>query len=276
MRTRVLIAVGVLWASGCGTIRPEAEATQSGVHPAGILDPNNPQEFHGALLAATGWNFNACTVCHGGDFAGGQSGVSCLTCHPGGPVCASCHGGAAGAAPPTDLSGNTAISAIGVGTHQSHLQAPHRLRGPILCQDCHIVPATVGSPGHLDNTGPAPVFPADPNFMSLGQAAGAIPQWNRTSGRCTNVYCHGGGATLAQDESANLLRDPLWTQPGQAACGTCHGVPPSDFYHVPTLRLFDCVTCHPATMDATGALIVTGPPGAETSAHINGVVDVVP
>ena len=38
----------------------------------------------------------------------------------------------------------------------------------------------------------------------------------------------------------------------------------------PTLRLSDCAGCHPATMDATGTLLVTGFPGAQTSAHING------
>ena len=33
----------------------------------------------------------------------------------------------------------------GVGVHQSHLQATHRLRGPIACGDCHIVPSSMMS-----------------------------------------------------------------------------------------------------------------------------------
>jgi hypothetical protein len=37
---------------------------------------------------------------------------------------------------------------------------------------------------------------------------------------------------------------------------------------------FDCSSCHPRTVDPAGVVIVSGPPGAETSAHINGVIDV--
>jgi hypothetical protein len=61
--------------------------------------------------------------------------------------------------------------------------------------------------------------------------------------------------------------------PGEAACGSCHGIPPTDGTHNPALRLSDCVTCHPRTVDAFGNILVSGPLGAQTSEHINGTID---
>jgi predicted CxxxxCH...CXXCH cytochrome family protein len=189
-------------------------------------------------------------------------------------TCYACHGSSASLAPPRDIVGNRDISAIGVGVHQSHLQATHRLRGTLACSDCHAVPSRVDSPGHILPDQPAPVFPTGSGPLVLAQADGAQPRWDRGTARCSDVYCHGGGRKLSADTAAGLRRTPLWTQTGEAYCGACHGIPPRDAAHVSTLRLTDCVNCHPATMDALGTLLVTGLPGAETSAHINGVVDV--
>ena len=188
--------------------------------------------------------------------------------------CTACHGSPASIAPPFDVSRNSDVSAIGVGVHQSHLQATHRLRGAMTCSDCHLVPSSITSPGHISADQSAPVFPSTPSFVSVAQADGAIPRWDRVTQRCSDVYCHGGGRKLSLDSASGLLKNPLWTQTGQAYCGACHGIPPRDAAHVSTLRLVDCVNCHPATMDAAGTLLVTGFPGAESSAHINGVIDV--
>jgi hypothetical protein len=38
----------------------------------------------------------------------------------------------------------------------------------------------------------------------------------------------------------------------------------------------DCASCHPRTVNPSGDIIVAGPVGAESSAHMNGVVDVAP
>jgi hypothetical protein len=38
----------------------------------------------------------------------------------------------------------------------------------------------------------------------------------------------------------------------------------------------DCVSCHPRTVDPAGQIIISGPRGAETSAHMNGALDVAP
>lgn len=205
---------------------------------------------------------------------GGLHGNGKADLGDGSGMCWACHGEKDNPAPPGDLQRGGAVSAVGVGAHQSHLKGSHRLRGPIPCGDCHVVPQKLDSPGHIDDDLPAEVFPQVAGFTSLAQADEAQPRWDHGTARCADVYCHGGGKRMRKDGAASLLRTPLWTQPGQAACGTCHGIPPLDADHDPKQRLTECATCHPATMDPTGALRVTGPPGAETSTHINGVVDV--
>lgn len=449
-RAGVLIALALaLLASGplgCGTPRRlDGERSQgTKVHRSGVLNPDDQEAFHGALLRGAGWDFTACAPCHGEDLRGGASGVSCLSCHkegvtacatchsarrmsgahpahllgatqgkplgcaechrtpkdyrdpghlyeedgaartrpvevvfgalaaavpkgitrtvapawqpeartcayvychggasldrdtqatntrpgwiadpklaacgtchglppashersqtrcylchnrtagadrallPGGlhvsgvaelgdgsGKCNACHGGPGGAAPPGDLLRGEDPSSIGVGAHQAHMQATHRLRGPLACGDCHQVPEQVDSPGHLDADGVAEVFPSG-TAGGLAFRDGARPRWDRAAARCDGDYCHGGGQKLARDMTPGLLRAPVWTKPGQAACGTCHGVPPKDGDHAPGLRLQDCATCHPATMDPSGAILLSGPRGAETSAHMNGVID---
>ena len=154
--------------------------------------------------------------------------------------CDGCHGSAQNPAPPTDLSGNTFTTAIGVGAHQKHLSGGG-LRGPVPCTTCHQVPSQITDPGHL-HPGPANVD------ASLG--------WDRTSQTCGTAWCHRG--TL-----------PVWTTEGTAGCGTCHGIPPADANHSPSMTLATCTTCHAATMDATGNIIITN----GTSHHIDGVID---
>ena len=56
---------------------------------------------------------------------------------------------------------------------------------------------------------------------------------------------------------------------GQVSCGSCHGIPPSDAAHAPTMTLTSCATCHPGTVDAFGNILVTN----GISEHMNGVVD---
>ena len=51
-----------------------------------------------------------------------------------------------------------------------------------------------------------------------------------------------------------------------AYCGTCHGVPPSDSSHAANLKLSDCATCHPTTIDPSGAFVSGG-------THLDGVID---
>jgi predicted CxxxxCH...CXXCH cytochrome family protein len=194
-----------------------------------------------------------CSRCHASP-PPSHARTDCATCHPAAPHidgalqlgrttgCDGCHGTAASPAPPVDLAGNTATTALGVGAHQAHLQGRSRLAAPIACSTCHVVPAAVTSPGHIDSAGPAQVA------AGLG--------WDRTSETCASAWCHGPGR-------------PRWTGSGEVSCGSCHGIPPSDASHTPGMPLTSCATCHPGTVDAFGNIIVTG----ANSEHINGVVD---
>jgi hypothetical protein len=105
--------------------------------------------------------------------------------------------------------------------------------------------AMISSIGHLDSAAPAEV-------------ASAIG-WDRATGTCT-AACHGSSR-------------PVWTTTGAAVCGACHGVPPSDASHTAAMKLSDCATCHPGSVDRTGYPIVTDGPNGPTSEHINGHVD---
>jgi predicted CxxxxCH...CXXCH cytochrome family protein len=221
---------------------------------------------HGAVLGAAGgsasepsWASNPpgpapCSSCHGAP-PPNHADSTCATCHPsgvahvdgvidigfGGSGCSACHGSESSPAPPRDLAGNTFISAIGVGAHQAHLRAPSGLAAPIACTACHAVPSSVLSPGHIDSTGPAEVV------ATLG--------WDRASATCASAWCHGDAR-------------PRWTEAGGAACGTCHGVPPTSAPHTAGMSLTACASCHARTMDAIGRFIPGG-------AHLDGDVDVV-
>jgi len=240
------------------------------------------------VWTATGQGQAGCGGCHGLPPSDHVTTASCTGCHPDLPAdrhldgklqlgddsgtCSACHGEGDDPAPPRDLGGNRLASALGVGAHQEHLRAG-RLRGPIACGECHVVPAQLTSPGHLDPDPPAEVLPAGTG--TLARADGANPVWERASASCSGVYCHGGGAKLAGDSAPGLHREPVWTRVGldEATCGTCHGVPPVDGVHAPTLSLSDCHGCHAGSVDEFGRPIISGPPGAETSEHIDGNVD---
>jgi predicted CxxxxCH...CXXCH cytochrome family protein len=206
------------------------------------------------------WNKDArqiaCDGCHGDPPASHGGATDCKVCHsPSAPHidgvvnfgdgsggCTACHGGPSGPAPPRDVSGETSYTAIGVGAHQAHLTAPHRLSSPIPCATCHVVPAEITSPGHIDSNLPAEVTLA----------------WDRTSQTCGGT-CHGATS-------------PMWTSTpdsGQVYCGSCHGIPPATSVHIPTWTLQQCVTCHAETVDPWGNILVPGK-------HMNGVVDHAP
>jgi predicted CxxxxCH...CXXCH cytochrome family protein len=226
-------------------------------HGAALGDPtatNTRPAWNGGPAEAT------CGSCHGAPPAHHVSpgGWACGACHPTGAAhvdglvevgrsggCDGCHGSATSPAPPVDLTGDLFTTARGVGAHQAHLVGPNRLRGPIGCATCHLVPVARDDLGHLDTGPPAEVDPA------IG--------WERASATCA-AWCHGAGR-------------PAWTSTGEVFCGSCHGIPPADAAHAPGLRLTDCATCHPGAVDASGYPIVLNGPSGPTSEHIDGHVD---
>lgn len=358
----IALASALLFAS-CSELKtnlPGPIASGVQVHnPVWGKTPADPG-FHGRALAQAQpmWNDGSCRQCHGGNYAGGTSGVSCFKCHgayphavafAGGaghegyllshifplPACQSCHGAsyiggtitnvscessgchadASGigkspetcntchgdfrapssltgtslllsAAPPRDVTGDTASSSPGVGAHQKHLVSG-TTGNSVKCQECHTVPNSVGDPGHI-GAPPAKVFFND-TLARLVTGDGNLvptPSFNPSTATCSNVYCH--GAWLLTKASASLIAQEvffpdtatvmvgsnatvLWTGgSSQGQCYSCHGVAPNKFTPIghADYQLSACYLCHGDVVDANGNI-------ANKAKHINGVIDLV-
>ena len=270
-------------------------------HPDGWTDPtltqqcSNMVQVGGSHACGGDMTFympGQCTTCHGNgsDFTpdGGSSNVSCAACHVNafasstcggfgvsspcscdlchgsvqmspmmGTGCTLCHGNVAvtsastQAAPPRDTLGNTATTAPFVGAHQSHLNAG-AISQAIACTECHAVPTDITHAA----------LPISFSWGPLATSAGVNPVWNGSPAyTCTN-YCH--GATLPGGTNTK----PNWTAVNgtQAACGTCHGVPPPSPH--PAAALTQCHGCHSGTVNADGTINVAG------GLHVNGTVEI--
>ncbi len=241
-------------------------------HDADWVDRTKPT-FH-AFTANQG--LGKCQGCHLPDLSGGATGVACTQCHDGAVAgawgCVLCHGGTDNAtgAPPKATWGNAGdpnrgggvADPVRVGAHTAHV-AQSDLAPELGCAVCHVTPASIFAPGHVDDQTTAQVV-----FGGLAvNGRTPAPTWSRTSATCSNTYCHGAGMTGGTGGT------PDWTKVGQgeAACGTCHGIPPLAPHPVvdTTAGLAPCSTCHPLTIDATGRLI----PPREGGKHLNGTLE---
>ncbi len=185
-----------------------------------------------------------------------------------GPFCNSCHGTQGSfSSPPLSLSGGSSPSLLAVGAHQTHVEGPNGIDVPYDCSACHLVPSAINDPGHIDSPLPAEVFPDQAGggvFQGKASANGATPTWDRVTGACSTVYCHGGGTTLSGDANAGN-QVPDWTAVGQgeAACGACHGLPPTVRASGAHSSSTNCTGCHSGTFDGMGNL--------DTDTHLNGM-----
>ncbi|SYZ74750.1 hypothetical protein TRIP_C90378 [Candidatus Zixiibacteriota bacterium] len=186
----------------------------------------------------------------------------CNKCHgQGANQCVYCHGGVDNqtGAPPKGLRGEIATTTLAVGTHTVHLEG-RVISDGIPCASCHIVPATVTSPGHYDVDSVAEITWG--GFSNLNGGAA----WDRNSAACASTYCHG-------NFSGGISTTPHWDTNEQATCGSCHdiGSNPAALLgrhqqHV-TEESIACYQCHAATVNSSNA--ITGP-----GAHIDGVFTV--
>jgi predicted CxxxxCH...CXXCH cytochrome family protein len=171
--------------------------------------------------------------------------------------CTECHGDPDRAvpAPPVDIRGRSDTAEVTVGAHQSHLGASD-WHAEIPCRACHRVPAEVNAPGHIDGG------PAELTWGELATTGDASPGFHRSAATCADVYCH--GSTLGAGGSNTT---PTWTvvDGSQAACGTCHALPPP----APHPQSPDCTTCHGAVVEAGGGF-------RDPSKHIDGQVEAAP
>ena len=223
----------------------------------------------------------------------------------GGTICTACHGGL-GPAPYFQAGTDPNLAAAPpapppnkpqavIGAHQSHVNpnpasSPPPLSFPRSCDECHHPVPTDSA----HSAGP-PAFPTvvfngialGPSVTTDGTNPGT-PTWNGTdtatgitTPTCSAVYCHGSFEWFGDGASgANVTGNaftPDWTivDGSQAACGTCHDLPPMG--HIqnafigtsPTAMV--CNGCHPGTVDASGNIIVDAQTGL--SNHINGLID---
>jgi predicted CxxxxCH...CXXCH cytochrome family protein len=181
-----------------------------------------------------------CSHCHGDVVAEDDVTMRDRSRHVDGVVdafvdqsCTGCHG-SENPAPPFNLAGEMASSAPGVGAHQTHVLGTPRSRA-VPCGECHEVPSEVLSPGHVDTP-----LPAEVSFTGVALAFGATP--TLVNDTCSNTSCH-GAVFHGGHASGGSLTAPKWHQVDgtQAACGTCHGLPPPrphPYYSE------DCGRCH--------------------------------
>jgi len=184
--------------------------------------------------------------------------AGCLVLHeedeaPHEPVngCVVCHGNAsrvgtaeAQAAPPGDLAGRTDVHAPGVGAHTHHVEsgATHT---PVPCSECHLVPTSTWSPGHVDSPLPAEVVPGP-----LARLNDHAPVYDQATGTCSETYCH-------------RIATPRWTAPLSWACGSCHALPPPE-----------CGTTSEQCSDCHGEVVNTGRVFLRPELHVNGTINV--
>lgn len=195
-----------------------------------------------------------------------------------GELCVQCHGDAARstaiarvdanlkAAPPAAVNGATATTDPKVGAHQAHLVAG-RLRGPIACNECHVVPADMTA--HEAEIARIKDGAAQAvTFGGLAIKGDGPAAYDEGTLRCSNTYCH--GATINQ---GGFNHAPLWTGgASEATCTSCHGYPPAAATGHPS-PASDCHACHPATVAADNfTIIVTD----GVSTHIDGLPTIDP
>jgi len=222
-------------------------------HPTGWATPGN-DPFHGNEAKK---GLGACEACHGADLLGGSVGVSCDSCHSGWKTnCVFCHGGTDNqlGSPPVDIHGDSAATLVTVGAHTSHVMAKAGISPAFDCVKCHVKPADALAAGHIDPS-PAEVLPAN--------------GWDHGATTCSSAYCHGNFT------GGTATNHPNWTKSGQgqAACGTCHALPPQTGRHPSNFGKHafmgtDCTNCHNGIVNSTATTILN------PALHVNGTKDV--
>ncbi|MGA8892722.1 MAG: CxxxxCH/CxxCH domain-containing protein [Anaeromyxobacteraceae bacterium] len=257
-------------------------------HGAGWFVPGGPAS-HGRVAVEDG--VDTCFRCHSAKDPSTNGIRTCASCHDalaGGSdwttSCLGCHGSGNVSAPPRDVHGNYATTAIGVGAHRPHVEATSRIARRYDCDTCHMKPAVVFAPGHLDGATTVTGYTGtDARYQFVKD-----PGWNRSTATCATTWCHGGYTgtfTYFRDDGSGTLEQvsvnyagraarPVWTavDDTQDRCGSCHGAPPGNgTWHNPLHGgvYGACDLCHPGVSpDGTAFL--------DASQHVNGVVDVTP
>jgi predicted CxxxxCH...CXXCH cytochrome family protein len=249
----------------CGDTHCHGPGSTPSVSPSWIAAaPLACTSCHGTPPPAPHPQITDCSRCHGDVVAADDVTITDRSRHVDGNVdvkfdssSTACHG-STNPAPPFDLSGSSATSSPGVGAHQAHVLGSARARA-VQCNECHVVPDDVFAPGHLDSS-----LPAELAFSGVAAAFGGTPSY--AAGACTNTSCHGGAFPSGHASGGTNLA-PSWTQVDgtQAACGSCHGLPPPGPHPLGSLNPI-CNACHQNVLADNTTFI-------DPSLHVNGVVD---
>lgn len=247
----------------------------------------NGANAHSSYLQSNHYDLRSCQVCHGQNYNEAKAGKTCLTCHTqtdGPESCNLCHGNSSGnarelihAAPPEGLDGETASTSPAVGAHQKHFAYFKNLSTQSVCQECHAVPSNFFTAAHIgENDRRAEAVFSGPLGSLITEGGNRKPNgtYDFNANTCGNTYCHGNwGLRKAQSKYdfiyaaeviAGNAHAPKWTEASSAACGSCHGLPPTGHNPFP---LTACNICHQTVIDAFGAII-------DSTKHINGKVNV--
>lgn len=226
------------------------------VHPTGWFS----RDEHGYTFEL---GENDCTACHGDDFNGGSSGVSCDECHTNATdawrtTCTFCHGGTDNetGAPPESVFGETDKSETAVGAHSAHVEEAD-WHAAYACSECHAAYDAFDDDGHIDQTDAGEVaFDAD------GLNASSV--YTADSASCSALYCHGNG------REANGAS--VWTLDPEFTCTSCHGdavtlVGLSGQHDFHLALEYNCSFCHKDVVGSENAFV-------DKTLHINGTADV--
>ncbi len=279
------IAVLLFILSGCSKLEEGSQNMNPvvpGFHPNGWASPASPS-FHGRAIADSGFTMASCKSCHGSDYRGGTTTVSCYTCHARGPEsCNTCHGSSLSIAPPVDLDGDSSATSPGVGAHQSHVRTS-AISGVFKCSTCHPALKGFSDPAHINPSNPEATIAFTDPIAHTPSDNKVIPNpaFDPDALSCSGTYCHGAF------DGGNQNNAPVWNASDQAKCGTCHGNPvtgvPTPTYNHPQGSRIDqnCGGCH-YTVDSTGTrhpVAEQRPDGTYVvdipSVHVNGLVNLV-
>lgn len=205
----------------------------------------------------------------------------CNTCHTHkmgfSADCTACHGfpprqNVAGGTPNSGYAAgyiNAGVVNESLSPHQSHALGSGGYYA-FACAQCH--------KGNNHNS-------ATPSYQDVfidktGIIAGTAASYNKTSRRCSSVYCHsngaprGGFAVYTSEVWGNNINSIIGLS-GAARCGSCHSATPATNAHSKhiTTMSYGCVICHSTTVSGNTTLLAAARSNGGT--HVNGVKEVV-
>ncbi len=209
----IISALLALTLGGCGGTNDKNGKIDTSVFP---VESGHPTGWVGTHKAAARADVAMCTECHGADYTGGISKVSCMSgatagrvfsCHVTSPIanmtgCVSCHGGS--------VSGP--FGSVAPNTRSAHTK--HTSIDGIGCSTCHFNGGS-GTSDHAKASASGGFSLAKVAINTLFSAK-ATPGYDTMTKTCSSVSCHGGKTTPVWTDSINIVAGD------NALCQKCH------------------------------------------------------